>query len=77
MTQKDKILNKAERNPSGLSFLEFQNLLSGFDWIKDRQKGSHEIWYSLTGDRLSIQNRQGMAKGYQVKQFLKYLKVQE
>jgi hypothetical protein len=73
MTQKDKILDKAKRNPEGLSFLEFQNLLSSFGWNKDRQKGCHEIWYSIIGDRISIQNRHGNAKGYQVKQFLKYL----
>lgn len=73
MAQKDKILNKAKLNPGGLSFLEFQSLLSGFGWSKDRHKGSHEIWYSSTGDRMSIQNRHGTAKEYQVKQFLKYL----
>jgi hypothetical protein len=32
---------------------------------------SHQIWYSPTGHRLSIQEgRDGKAKGYQVEQFI-------
>lgn len=39
-------------------------------WIEDRQVGSHQIWFSPRHYRLSIQNRKGEAKAYQVKQFL-------
>ncbi len=74
MSQREKLLIKAGRNPEGLSFSEFQTLMTKEGWVKDHQKGSHQIWYSLEGARLSIQNRNGMAKGYQVRQFLTYLK---
>lgn len=39
-------------------------------WILDHQRGSHQIWYSPKSFRLSVQDRNGRAKGYQVKQFL-------
>lgn len=74
MSQYDKLFSKAKRNPNGMSFPEFQTLMSQCGWIKDRQRGSHQIWYSPEGERLSIQMRNGMAKGYQVRQFLSFLK---
>ena len=77
MSQHKKILIKAQRNPEGLSFAEFQTLLTRYGGIKDHQRGSHQIWYSLEGQRLSIQNRNGMAKGYQVRQFLEYVKGED
>ena len=73
MTQQEKLLAKAKRHSEGLRFIEFQNLMRQYGWEKDHQRGSHEIWYSKQGFRLSIQNKNNMAKGYQVKQFLKCL----
>ncbi|MCK4608293.1 MAG: type II toxin-antitoxin system HicA family toxin [Gammaproteobacteria bacterium] len=70
MSRKEKLLKKALNNPSGLSFNDLQTLMDSCDWVQDHQTGSHQIWYSTTGYRLSIQNRKGKAKGYQVKQFL-------
>ncbi len=77
MSHHTKLLNKAKRNPEGMSFADFQTLMTQCGWIKDRQRGSHQIWYSLEGAKLSIQNRNGMAKGYQVQQFLNSLKGEE
>lgn len=65
-----KILNKAARNPGGLRFNEFENLLRQSGWTLDRQRGSHRIWYSPKGARLSIQAKGNLAKAYQVRQFL-------
>lgn len=65
-----KLLLKAQNNPRGLSFEEFATLLCRCDWVLDHQTGSHQIWYSPSRCRLSIQNKMGMAKAYQVKQFL-------
>lgn len=59
MTAQEKLFQKARNNPDGLSFKDFQTLMSRAGWVNKRQKGSHEIWYS--------------PKGYQVKQFLKLL----
>lgn len=71
MTKQEKLLAKAINNPRGLSFSDFQALLRQSGWIFDHQTGSHQIWYSPRGARLSIQEgRDGKAKGYQVEQFL-------
>jgi hypothetical protein len=70
MSKHEKLLQKAKNNPQGLSFNEFKTLLSRCGWIEDHQTGSHCIWYSPRAFRLSIQNKNGMAKSYQVKQFL-------
>jgi len=71
MTKTRKLLLRAGNNPRGLSFSEFQTLLAQSDWTLDHQRGSHQIWYSPTRFRLSIQEgKNGKAKGYQVEQFL-------
>ena len=69
--KKEKLLEKANRNPKGLRFSEFENLLSMCGWVFDHQTGSHRIWYSPDRVRLSIQpTKNNEAKSYQVKQFL-------
>ena len=70
MTKQEKLLEKAKRNPEGLSFYDIQNFKKQKGLIFDHQKGSHQIWYSPKSYRISVQNRNGKAKGYQVKQFL-------
>lgn len=77
MTKRQKLLTRAEINPKDLSFNEFQTLLRQVGWTLDHQKGSHQIWYSMTGYRLPIQEgKNGKAKGYQVDQFLEQYKVE-
>jgi predicted RNA binding protein YcfA (HicA-like mRNA interferase family) len=77
MTKQEKLFARALSNPKGLSFGEFQTLLRRAGWAFDHQKGSHRIWYSPTGHRLSVQEgRSGKAKGYQVEQFLKQYGVE-
>lgn len=71
MTKRDKLMKKAESNPNGLRFSEFETLMEQQDWVLDRQKGSHRIWKSPQGTPLPVQEgKSGKAKGYQVKQFL-------
>jgi len=70
MGKYEKLLDKTRNNPSGLSFDDFQTLMSRCGWIKDHQSGSHQIWYSPKKQRISVQNKEGKAKGYQVRQFL-------
>lgn len=77
MGKHEKLLNKASNNPQGLSFNDFRTLLSQCGWIEDHQTGSHSIWYSPTFFRVSIQNKKGMAKSYQVKQFLAQFEKEE
>lgn len=74
MSKKEKLLEKALRNPGGLSFHDFQTLLRRCGWSFDHQTGSHQIWYSQRSFRISIQvSSNGKAKGYQVRQFLEQL----
>ncbi|MEO5371626.1 MAG: type II toxin-antitoxin system HicA family toxin [Magnetococcus sp. DMHC-1] len=63
----------AKRNPEGLSFRDFDALLVGCGFRFDRQSGSHRIYVAPKGQRLSIQNRNGMAKRYQVRQAIKMI----
>jgi hypothetical protein len=78
MTKRDKLLDQAFNNPAGLSFAEFQALLSQSGWQKRRQSGSHELWYSPKAFRLPIQcGDNGKAKEYQVKQFLYRLEQEQ
>ncbi|HSW71304.1 MAG TPA: type II toxin-antitoxin system HicA family toxin [Gammaproteobacteria bacterium] len=46
MSKKEKILDKAKNNPGGLSIEDFCTLMKHQGWILDRQRGSHQIWYS-------------------------------
>jgi predicted RNA binding protein YcfA (HicA-like mRNA interferase family) len=71
MTKREKLLALAINNPRGLSFGDLQTLLRQAGWVLHHQTGSHQIWYSPTGYRLSIQEgKSGRAKGYQVEQFI-------
>lgn len=70
MTRKEKLLEKARRNMAGLLYKDFETLMGQCRWQKDHQTGSHAIWYSPGKYRIAVQNRNGKAKGYQVKQFL-------
>lgn len=73
MSKVDEILALATRNPDGVSFRDFESLLSGVGFRFDRQSGSHMIYITPKGQRVSIQRRDGMAKGYQVRQVLKLI----
>ncbi len=68
--RRNKLLNRARNNPDGLRFSEFETLMRQCGWTERRQRGSHRIWYSPQGYRLSVQSSGNMAKGYQVRQFL-------
>jgi hypothetical protein len=70
MSKKAKLLSKARNNPHGLHFDELETLMSLCSWAFDHQSGSHRIWYSPKGNRLPLQPKGTMSKGYQVKQFL-------
>lgn len=73
MSKIDKILALAKRNPDGIAFCDFESLLSGLGFRFDRQSGSHMVYIAPKGQRISIQKRDGMAKGYQVRQALKLI----
>lgn len=78
MTKREKLMVKAMNNSKGLAFQDFQQLLRSANWTFDHQRGSHQIWYSPSGHRLSIQEgRSGKSKGYQVEQFMTQFESEE
>jgi predicted RNA binding protein YcfA (HicA-like mRNA interferase family) len=77
MAKKEKLRDKATNNPESLSFDDFCTLMQHQGWSLDHQRGSHQIWYSPRAFRLSVQNRNGNAKSYQVKQFLARLETED
>ena len=48
MVKKQKLLEKAKRNPQELQFSEFENLLSLCCWTLRRQTGSSSVWVLTT-----------------------------
>ena len=67
----DKLLAKASRNPSGLRFTELCQLAECAGFELSRQRGSHRIFrHRGLGRTLSLQDFQGQAKPYQVRQVL-------
>jgi hypothetical protein len=67
----EKILRKARENPANLRFTELRKLCEHF-FGEPRQTSSHLIFKTpWPGDpRVNIQDRQGKAKPYQVRQVL-------
>lgn len=47
MGRKEKLLTKAQQNPQGLSFSDFETLLSLCGWTFKRQKGSKAKDYQI------------------------------
>ena len=74
MTDIESDINALKRNPQGVRFAELSKILDR--WFgTPRQKGSHSIYRTpWRGDpRLNIQNDNGMAKVYQVRQAIRAL----
>jgi hypothetical protein len=69
-----RLLKRAQDNPSGLRFRELCDLAGCFGFYLARQKGSHHIFKREGFQRLlNFQDSGGMAKAYQVGQLLSAL----
>jgi predicted RNA binding protein YcfA (HicA-like mRNA interferase family) len=68
---KKKLLQKIISNSRNIGFDEFSLLVEAFGFRLDRVSGSHHI-FKKSGIRelVNIQNVQGKAKPYQIRQFL-------
>lgn len=76
MGQSDKLIQRAITSPQNLRFDELCTLCELFGMEKRRGKGSHVI-YKYKGSKsytLPIQNNQGKAVVYQVRQLLTWAK---
>jgi hypothetical protein len=69
MTRRQKLFEKARSNPAGVRFQEICLLAEHMGFHRRGGKGSH-IVYERKGveEILTFQDRDGMAKPYQVKQ---------
>jgi hypothetical protein len=76
LSRLEKLLQKAIKSPQNLLFHEFCTLCSYFGMEKRGQSGSHVIYKRKVAPKfaLSIQNDDGKAKPYQVREFLKKIK---
>ena len=69
---KRKLLAKIANSPKAARFDEVVVLLNAFGFYLSRIKGSHHIFVHPTIPELvNLQNVQGEAKAYQVRQFLR------
>ena len=68
---KKELLQKIIANSQNISFDEFSLLVKAFGFQLDRVSGSHHI-FKRSGIRelINIQNVNGKAKPYQIRQFL-------
>lgn len=73
--RKEKLLWKIINNTRNVKFDDFRTLLGLYGFELSHNTGSHQIYYHKTlNGILNIQpDRNGNAKSYQVKQFLKFL----
>jgi predicted RNA binding protein YcfA (HicA-like mRNA interferase family) len=69
---REALLAHARQHPASVRFREFVTLMDAFGWRFARQRGSHQTFHREGGWRsLHVQpSRNGMAKEYQVRQFL-------
>lgn len=61
----------AAGNLKNIAFRDFQDLLTGFGFVLVRRNGSHHIYrHLIVSEMVNIQNVNGEAKPYQIKQAL-------
>ena len=66
-----KILAKILAGSRNVKFNEFVYLIEGYGFHESRTKGSHHVFtHPGIDELLNIQNVNGQAKPYQIKQFL-------
>lgn len=70
--KKRKLLLKVMAGAHNVRFAELCRLAEAFGYRLDRVSGSHHIFEHRSADRpLNLQNVEGKAKAYQVRQFLR------
>lgn len=73
MVKKQKLFQKLIQSPTNIRFDDFITLILAFQFEYKRTTGSHRIYKHPNADALlSLQpDKQGKAKPYQIRQFLK------
>lgn len=72
MSNPGKLLAKVIASPNNVRFADMQGLVEAFGFRFHRMSGSHYL-YAHVGikELVNLQERDGKAKAYQVRQFLK------
>ncbi|MBS3027037.1 MAG: type II toxin-antitoxin system HicA family toxin [Dolichospermum sp. DET50] len=71
MSKKRKLLDKVLSGSKNIQFNELVSLVEAFGFCLSRVNGSHYIFIHQNIDELiNLQNRNGQAVPYQIKQFL-------
>jgi predicted RNA binding protein YcfA (HicA-like mRNA interferase family) len=66
------LLSKILSGSKNIQFDEFVSLVEAFGFQLARINGSHHIFrHSVIAEQLNLQNKNGQAKPYQIKQFLR------
>lgn len=69
---KSKLFKRILENQKNVKLTEFRSLMESFGFRLSRIKGSHHIFaHPLVKEIVNIQEVNGEAKPYQIKQFLK------
>lgn len=69
--KKQKLLQKVLNNPNNVRFLEVKSVVEAFGFKLSRISGSHHIFtHAELKEIVNLQNVNGQAKSYQVRQFL-------
>ncbi|MCI4625471.1 MAG: hypothetical protein L3V56_05880 [Candidatus Magnetoovum sp. WYHC-5] len=79
MSKRDKLLRKIKNNLKDVRFCELTKVVELYGFVNVHGEGSHQ-YYLLKGTKyvLNLQSdKNGKAKPYQVRQFLKILKETE
>lgn len=71
MTRIAELYSRSVANPRGLSFREFEQLLTAFGFVHRRTVGSHRHYrHAAVPDILTVLPEGKEAKGYQVRRLL-------
>ncbi len=79
MARQESILRALKRNPKGVRFSDLVKICDAYFGEARKASGSHRIYRTpWPGDpRVNIQNNNGMAKAYQVRQVLRAIQKLE
>ena len=79
MARVESILKALRRNPKGVRFADLVKICDSYFGEARQASGSHRVYRTpWPGDpRVNIQNDNGMAKAYQVRQILKAIQKLE
>lgn len=79
MGKKDKLYQRVRNNQNNVRFQDFCTLMEYFAFVLVRVRGSHHLYQHPDIDEvMNVQPRKdGLAKAYQVRQFLKLVEAHE